>query len=221
MRRCPTLSELAWPDEVFDSESASVWAQSVAIRVLRWTWMAFDRLQEEVLDNVDLRQPLEQLERDLVRGHFIRLQAIYFKETRGFAALIPVHEWPELESRSPPPARPPCYDLGFVYQENQRWSWPIEAKVLRTPRALSKYLTDVNVKFGEGTAAPIVGEGGMIAYLLSGKHEDLFARLQERLSAPLFVVPGLEDRPHRASMHQRKIAPELRLHHMVMACCRE
>ena len=43
----------------------------------------------------------------------------------------------------------------------------IEAKVVCTPGSLADYLRDVNDKFISGVAAPLVGEGAMIAYTLT------------------------------------------------------
>ncbi len=217
MRR-PAPSELVWPDDPADADLPQAWAQGVAIQALSWTWRAFDRLQQELLVKVDLRQPLEQVERDLTRNHFVELQKVYQAETEGFSVLIPVHEWPEMETRSPAPAKPPAYDLGFVHPENRRWAWPIEAKVLKTPGTLADYLADVLEKYDSGVAAPLVGEGGMIAYLLSGVPAEFFSNLQERLPNSLVILPEFAHRAHRASTHQRKNAPELRLHHMAMAC---
>lgn len=193
------------------------WATSVSGLVLSWTWRAFDRLCEH-LGRIDLTQPVEQLERDLTRNHYLELQTVFAKETRGFAAFSPVHEWPELETRSPSPARPPAYDLGFVHLDRRRWTWPIEAKVVKTPTALHEYVTEIRAKFESGVAAPLVGEGGMIGYLLSGPTSAFFGALEQRLSCRLSVVAEFSDRPHRSSMHQRTQRPDLRLHHMAMLC---
>jgi len=218
MIRRPTFSDLAWPEDPADADLPQQWAQSVTIQVLDWTWRAFDQLHGNRLSHVDLRQPLEQLERDLTRNHFIEIQALFRAETDGFSTLIPVHEWPEMETRSSPPARPRAYDLGFVHLGHRRWAWPIEAKVLSTPASLHDYLADVRDKFECGVAAPLVGEGGMIGYLLSGQPDACFACLEKGLSCPLVVVPEFASRPHRASSHDRTQAPSLRLHHMVMPC---
>lgn len=218
MTRRPTFSELAWPDDPADADLPRNWARSVSVQVLDWTWRGFDELQRSHLSRVDLTQPLEQLERDLTRHHFIEIQAIYQAETEGFSALIPVHEWPEMETRSSAPAKPPAYDLGYVHHGNRRWAWPIEAKVLSTPGNLYQYLADVKGKFECGVAAPLVGDGGMIAYLLSGSADTVFKNLAERFYCDLVVVPEFASRPHRASNHPRTSAPDLRLHHMVMKC---
>ena len=215
MTRRPTLSGLLWPDDSQDSDLPQEWARNVAVRVLDWTWRAFDNLASNHLSRIDLAQPLEQLERDLTRNHFMEIQEIWKVETDGFSSLVPFHEWPEMETRSSASARPPAYDLGFTCNQNRRWAWPIEAKVLPTAGTFYEYMRDVE-KFTTGIAAPLVGEGGMIGYLQSGMPNDFFTNLQHHLSEPLSAFTGFTARPHRASSHKRSTAPTLRLHHMVM-----
>src|SRR5438132_1118940 len=81
---------------------------------------------------------------------------------------------PELLSRSSARAKPPAYDLSFSHVEHDLWQWPIEAKVVLTPKALGEYLRDVQDKFIAGIAAPMIGEGAMIGYLLSGDDNEFF-----------------------------------------------
>ena len=147
MTRHPTFSELAWPDDPADAELPIQWARGVATQVLDWTWRAFDSLLASRLVRIDLTQPLEQLERDLTRNHFVEIQVLFALETDGYAALVPHHEFPEMESRSSASAKPPAYDLAFVSTSNQRRAWPLEAKVVPSPDRLGEYLNDVNGKF--------------------------------------------------------------------------
>ncbi len=218
MARRPTFSELAWPDGPDDAELPVQWARGVATQILAWTWRAFDTFRSEQLSRIDLTQPLEQLERDLVRHHFVEIQLVFAAETDGYASFVPHHEWPELESRSSAQAKPPAYDLAFVSVTNERWAWPLEAKVVPSPNALAEYLKDVNDKFVAGIASPLIGEGGMLGYLLCSDGAAVFRNLEERLGQTLKQVPDLEQRFHRTSHHPRAKAPELRLHHMLMVC---
>jgi hypothetical protein len=213
-----TLSTLAFPKDAVNQELAVEWAKGAAIQILRWMWLSFDRLRANHLVHVDLRQPIDQLERSLTLYHFIDLQQTIGEDTGGFSSLVPVHECEEFESLSSPRARPPTYDFGFVHVDHRPWVWPIEAKVLKTPTALHEYMSDLHDKFVAGIAAPLTGEGGMIAYLLSGDADSVFSNLQERLSTPLEPRREYTDRPYRVSCHLRNTAPPLRLHHMVMAC---
>ena len=101
--RRPTFSELAWPDDPNDADLPLKWASSVTTQVLDWIWRAFDQLHGKHLCHIDLNQPIDQLERNLTRNHFVEIQVLFLAETDGFSMLIPVHEWPEMETRSPAP----------------------------------------------------------------------------------------------------------------------
>jgi len=217
MRRRETFSEQRWPVDEESLEQARSWATSITTQVLDWTWRGFDQLRDEHLFHTDLQQPLDQLERDLTSKHFTHINKLWAQETCGYSSMNPHHEWPELETRPPPPGRPPAYDFAFVNEENQRIAWPIEAKIVRNPRALARYLLDVR-KFVKGTAAPFIGEGGLIAYLLGGLPSALLRKIELRLGVTLDVVADFCLRHHRASQHSRSSAPSLRLHHMIMEC---
>lgn len=218
MTRRPTFSELAWPDGPDDVDLPVQWARSVTLRVLDWIWRAFDALRSKHLSRIDLTQPLEQLERDLVRHHYVEIQVLFGAESDGYSTIVPHHEWPEMESRSSAAAKPPAYDLTFVSVSDQRWAWPIEAKVIPSAGRLSKYLKDVNEKFVAGIAGPLVGEGGMLGYLLFTDGSAVVRGLEERLGQRLESMPAMRDRLHKMSHHSRKNAPDLRLHHMLMTC---
>lgn len=212
----PTFSELAWPMDDESRRQAEDWAAGVSVQVLDWTWRAFDALRANILPGVDLSQPLEQLERDLTAHHFRQIQQLWAQETGGYSLIAPHHEWPEMETRSPAPAKPPAYDIAFVWDANQRVALPIEAKVVPTPGTLAAYLTDTE-KFASGTAAPFVGEGAQIAYLLSGTAEAFLSKLAAGLPS-LSPMAKFKSRDHHFHKIQRTSAPHLRLHHLVMHC---
>lgn len=218
MSRHATLSQSRFPLDGDSLTQAEEWAKTSAFQILDWTWRAFDALQANVLSGADLTKPLEQLERDLAQLHFGEILSLWARETGGECAYSPRHEHPEFETRSPAPAKPPAYDIAFVVNLNSRIAWPIEAKVLKTPGTLSDYLGDT-AKFENGIAAPLVGEGAQIAYLLTGTADEFFANLATRLSSPLEPVPNFSTRAHRVSSHARNRIPDLQLHHMAMKCC--
>lgn len=213
----PTASELRWPMDDDSLRQAEDWAAGVSHQVLDWTWQAFDTLHKEVLCKIDLNQPLDQLERDLTSHHFREIQKLWAGETEGYSSVYPQPEWPEMATRSPAPAKPPAYDLAFVWNDNPRVAWPIEAKVVPTPSTLAPYLADVE-KFVNGVAAPFVGEGAQIAYLLTGTAIEFFLGLKAKLMSPLEEDPKFSARAHRVCMQVRTAAPDLRLHHMAMRC---
>ncbi|HWM24706.1 MAG TPA: hypothetical protein VNP98_07770 [Chthoniobacterales bacterium] len=213
----PTVSELAWPMDADSQRQAQEWAGAVGTQVLDWTWRAFDLLRSNTLSRIDLDQPLEQLERDLTSHHFREIQQLWKRETDGYSAVSPQPEWPEMATRSPAPARPPAYDIAFVWNDNPRVAWPFEAKVVATTGTLAAYVADTE-KFTDGTAAPYIGEGAQIAYLLTGLATEFFSNLSKRLASKLLSPPEFAGRAHRSSNHTRESAPDLRLHHMAMLC---
>ncbi len=198
-------------------QQAENWARGFTDRALDWTWRGFDALHANLLSRVDTTQPLDQIERDLTSKHFIEINRLFAAETEGLSSVIPHHEFPENESAPGGSGRPPASDISFVWYENQRVSWPIEAKVLKNPATLADYLADT-AKFENGIAAPLVGEGAQIAYLLTGTTDEFFANLSMKLTAPLQFVLEFSKRPHRASAQARQGAPDLRLHHLAMRC---
>ena len=111
---------------------------------------------------------------------------------------------------------PRPYDFAFVWYDNQRVAWPVEAKILRTPLSFAEYLNDVQ-KFTSGIAGPFVGEGGLIAYLLSATASDFFHGLANELNHAIQTVSELRLDPI-VHPHICEGAPDLRLHHMAMRC---
>lgn len=214
-----TFSSLAFASDTDNPELPVEWAGGAAVQILDLMWRSFDCLLDKQLAGINLVQPLDQLERDLARHHFVELQLIFFAETEGFSSFVPTSEWPEFESLSSSQAKPPANDFAFIHFVHQRWAWPIEAKVLPTPGTLAEYMKDVREKFESGVAAPLVGEGGMIGYLLTGTPESFFNNLQSAHSLELAGLAEFATRAHRLSIHARSSAPTLRLHHMVMKCC--
>ena len=213
----PTFSELAWPMDEASRQQAEEWAAGVRIQVLDWTWRGFDAMKVNLLSRVDLSQPLEQLERDLTSHHFRQIQRLWKLETDGYAAFAPQPEWPEMATRSSAPAKPPAYDIAFVWNDNPRVAWPIEAKVVPTSGTLAPYLGDTK-KFTDGIAAPFVGEGAQLAYLLAGTTDEFFKNLNNQLAIPLRCLQQFSARPHHVSSHARTGCPNLELHHMAMLC---
>lgn len=211
-----TLNSLAFPNDVDDPQLPIEWALGASVQITRWVWQSYERLVNGALRDFDFDQRIEQVERGLTQLHFIDLQAVYCQETQGYSSLIPVHEYDEFESLSSPAAKPPSYDFAFVHFVHRRWAWPIEAKVLRSPRDLAGYMSDVSGKFETGIAAPLVGEGGMIGYLLGGPTLDALRELETRLGQTLGDYPELARPSHKISLHERQPSPRLRLHHMIL-----
>lgn len=211
-----TLNSLAFPEDASLGNLPVEWAADVSNQILQWTWLSFERLKTGPLKGIDFTVPIDQLERSITQQHYIELQIVITEGTDGFCSFILVHECDEFERLKTANSKPPANDFGFVHRVHRRWIWPIEAKVLPTPGTLRKYLGDVQ-KFLDGRAGPLVGEGGMIGYLLKGKTTDFFDQLLKHIN-PLDELAGYPRESHRASQHDRNGAPRLRLHHMSMVC---
>lgn len=210
-----TLNSLAFPDDLNLGNLPVEWAADVSSQILQWTWLSFERLKAEALAGIDFTTPIDQLERAITQQHCIELQIVITELTDGYCSFIPVHECDEFEQLKTANAKPPANDIGFVHRTHRRWIWPIEAKVLPTPATLHGYLTDVQ-KFLDGRAGPLVGEGGVIGYLLKGNTADFFDELLKHID-PLNAVTEFSADLHRSSQHERSSAPKIRLHHMSMA----
>jgi hypothetical protein len=211
-----TFNSLAYPKDLDDPSLPVEWAAGVSREILEIAWESFDRLKENVLKGIDLTQKIEQLERAITANHYFEIFVVHNERSDGFSSFIPVHEHDEFETLSSAGAKPPSNDFGFVHMVQRRWAWPIEAKVVPTVGTLHEYMIDVE-KFKNGIAAPLVGEGAIIGYLLKGAAKDFFENLSAKVS-PLEVVDGFPDDRHRSSMHDRSTAPQIRLHHLAMAC---
>ena len=224
MMRRAAFREQAWPEDQAFRNLALQWAGSVSECILDWVWRAFDVLRAGPMTRVDLTKPPEQLERDLSDLHFHEIQRLWARETGGFSAFFPDHEIPEFESRCSAQAMPPAYDLGFVYSENPRIIWPIEAKVVPKPSALREYFIEVRSRFITGITAPFVGQAGMIGYLQTGTAHTVFSKLESEFSQTLKYPSAFGKRDHRTSFHTRSRSPfgrnlpDLLLHHLVMPC---
>jgi hypothetical protein len=211
-----TFNSLAFPTDADNRNLPVEWAAGASRQILDVAWKSFERLKSNRLCHIDLTQKIEQLERAITQSHYLEIHAVLNERDNGFSSFVPVHEFDEFESLTSAGAKPPSNDIGFVHISHYRWVWPIEAKIVPTVNTLAEYLTDVE-KFRDGIAAPLVGEGAVIGYLLTGQPVDFFANLIKKLS-PLQDVDGFPSDRHRCSMHSRSPAPNLRLHHLAMSC---
>ena len=101
--------------------------------------------------------------------------------------------------------------------------WPLEAKVLKTPRSLADYVRDVRDEFLSCRYAPFSSGGAMLGYLLSGAEGDALVAIEARLGRTLAAVPAFLDRPHRVSEHSRLVPAgkdypvDFRCYHLMLA----
>lgn len=211
----PTFPEITWPLDEAAIEVAENWAHAASELFIEWLWRSFHTLLEEA---PVLREPspdFEAFERSLTNHHFIYLSRLVGKETAGFATFTVHHEMPELESRKAAPAMPPAYDIAFVWNENPRVAWPVEAKVLPTPRTLAPYLGDTHKLTTSG--APFCGAAAQIAYLCSGDADVFFENLSNKINFATVLASTNTNRPQHISYHPRLKKPTLKIHHLLMS----
>jgi hypothetical protein len=216
LRRRLTVSEKLWPDAIEFVQFLEQVAGESSVALLKLVWRGFDSLSAD-LQNVDLAEPLDDLERDLTQ----LLEKRVRREMTGFEAFELQHGPYERESRKAAPAQPPQYDLAFTLRANERIMWPLEAKVLVDPAWISPYVADLEQQYLTFRYAPFSREGAMLGYLLSGDPVEVFTNLTLALGCSLATHSDFARRDHRISDHVRqpplgKAYPsDFRCHHMI------
>lgn len=172
------------------------WIQNPAQRLLGLIWNAYDdmRATSPKVDTRDLERSITQLLEPRVRDAMSGDEPFYIQ-----------HGPFERETMKPPPAQPPEYDLAFVLRADERIMWPIEAKVLETPKRVTEYVGDVQNEFLTCRYAPFSGSGAMLGYLLTGTSEDAFSSIADKLVCELEDVPEHPTKPNRVSKHARNV----------------
>ncbi len=210
--KLPASGKSGWPDAAFLALIAA-WTRDQADILLGFVWAAYDSMLADMpaVDCRDLERSITQL-----------LEPRIDKAMTGDEPFYIQHGSFEHETMSSPPAQPPAYDLAFVLRAEERIMWPIEAKVLETPRRIAEYDRDVREEFLKCRYAPFSGGGGMLGYLLTGSAVDALKAIEAKLGCTLELVPTFAARPHRASNHQRTVPAgknypsEFRCHHLIM-----
>jgi hypothetical protein len=227
MSRRETVGEQRWPNNPAFNRIATAWCEAVARDILDLVWCAFDDMKKDVLSHVDLTRPTDELERSLTSYHTNKILLRWKAKADGFESFIPKAEEPEFESRKKAPARSKAADMAFVHKENFRFAWAIEAKVLKSPRRVDAYLTDITKKMLLCHVAPFMSQGAVIGYLLAGSPDEVFHEIAHRLKKRLTVHPAFGARPHRCSRHRRTVPvgkdypSDYLCHHLVMTCAND
>jgi hypothetical protein len=200
------------PDPSFTA-LACAWMSDPANNLLGFVWAAYDNMKASppVVDTADLERSITQL-----------LQPRIERAMSGDEPFYIQHESYEHETKAPPPAQPPAYDLAFVSWVDERVKWPLEAKVLATPKRLSDYEKDIRNEFLTCRYAPFSSSGAMLGYLLTGSALDVLSEISERLKCDLDEVDGFSSRPHRSSTHKRTVPSgknypqNFQCHHLIL-----
>lgn len=198
-RRGTSLSELCFPmNPSYSVVRDQLLSQYVSV-IVSSLWKAIELLKAEVVQHYNVADADADLERGITQLIEPRVRKFLPDDCPFYVQ----HGTFEMETRLPPPAQSPAYDLAFVLNQNPRICWPVEAKVLRTPGQIAPYLADIVEQFLTCRYAPFSGSGAMMAYLLDGD-VDLLAQNLTRNMEDNFV----KDDEHLAqyiSTHQRTV----------------
>jgi hypothetical protein len=195
------MQPIAWsrsqpPVDAAFLAGAARWLRNSEAIMLQRVWQGFDLLDRTrpVFDGGDLERSITE-----------RLETCIQDNMSGDEPFTVQHGPHERETKQPPPAQPPQYDIAFVFRADPRVMWPLEAKVLETPRALAAYVGDVNDQFLTCRYAPFSPSGAMLGYLLTGSVADVFATLATRLACTLEPSTHRPERAERYSDHVRTV----------------
>jgi len=175
---------------------ACAWLKSPSQNVLRFVWSGYDQMvrDQPAVDGRDLERSITQLLEPRVRAAMTGYEPFYVQ-----------HGVFEHETMAAPPAQPPQYDLAFVWRTDERVMWPLEAKVMTTPKTIAPYAADVAGEFLTCRYAPFTSSGAMLGYLLSGRTTATFAQIAKKMNIQLFATAASSERAERVSQHRRVV----------------
>jgi hypothetical protein len=182
-----------------------LWTDALVVRLLKSVWEAYSELHHKYLQNLDWSRDYDELERS-INQEFER------KIRKNLDAFMPVnvqHGPFETESRADPPAQSPQYDIAFVWNDDSRIMWPLEAKVLRSDKNTAKnfanYIDTVVNRYLTCYYAPFSTGGAMIGYLMKGDPNIAINAIASRLSVTMVQFTNISDRYHWTSDHLRSV----------------
>ena len=222
MYRRRTIGEVRWPDTPDFMAVAEAWRARCSTYLVALVWKAYDALMLGVLNQIDLDDAEDDLERSITQ----LLEPEMRRAMSGDEPFSVQHGRYEHESRMPAPAQPPAYDIAFFLIQNPRIMWPIEAKVLHSDGAVADYVTDLRDEFLTCRYAPFSSEAGMVGYLVSGDPEKALKNIAASARCRMKRIHAFADRPHRVSDHKRRVpvgkhyARSFRCHHLILCLAR-
>lgn len=214
MRSRPTPIQANYPVPRDFVSLAKCWRPDAIDILIGYVWQGFDKLAAE---GFDVSQADENVEDDITYAAYCRIQDTMPPSS----PYQVVHQPPELE-RKKSSGRAPSSDLGFRLRGgNIRSHFTIEAKVIPTERAVSKYVNEIRSNFLTGRYSTFSSEAAMLGYLLSGVPSVTFESISESLLSPLHVHPAFNQRHQRYSDHKHqangtKISAVFRCHHLLI-----
>lgn len=218
MHRRKTLGELRWPSRPAVDAVRRAWTTDAVDRLLGYVWQGYDYLRKEVLDQIDVAQAEDDLERSLTQALEPRIK----RSMSGAEPFFVQHGRYEHTTRKPAPAQPPQYDLAFVPYGNENLCWPLEAKILKVAADVGAYVKDIRNEFLTCRYAPLSAEGAMVGYLVAGSTDSAFAAIATAVPCELASHPRFAERAHRTSEHLRSVpngesfSKSFKCHHILM-----
>lgn len=218
MLKRKTLGELRWPSHPEVDAVRRAWTTDAVDRLLGYVWEGYDGLRNEVLDQIDVSQAEDDLERSLTQALEPRIK----RSMTGAEPFFVQHGRYEHMTRKPAPAQPPQYDLAFVPYANENVCWPLEAKVLKDDADVGAYVKDIQKEFLSCRYAPLSAEGAMLGYLKAGATDKAFEAIAKATPCVLTKHPKFAKRAHRTSEHSRTVPVgeaypnSCRCHHLLM-----
>jgi len=213
-----TYSEKRWPDTAEFNSLLGKWKASGSAVLLKIVWKGYDIFCREIISDIDCSKNNEDLERNITQ----LFEPCIHKAMTGYEPFYVQHGSYEQETRKPSPAQPPEYDIAFVWTNNPRIMWPLEAKILRTDSALAEYIKEIKNNFLTCRYAPFSTEAGMVGYLVSGLPQKVFENIAHGLKCTLYDHSEFKDKNHKVSKHQRKVPAKKNYpqtfccHHMIL-----
>jgi hypothetical protein len=193
---------------------AKQWRPDAIDILLGYVWEGFDRLLTEAFD---VNKTNENLEDDITYAAYCRIH-----DTMPPSSPYQVVYQPPERERKKPKGQTPSSDLGFRLRGgNIRSHFTIEAKVIPTERAVSKYVNEIKSNLLMGRYSMFSSEAAMLGYVLSGSLSVTFEAISQSLQSPLYPYPAFKQRHHRFSDHKRQvnntgILTDFRCHHLLI-----
>lgn len=197
-----------------------LWNDDLTAKLLSIVWTANDRLHDDFLRHIPWDEDYDDLERSISQ----ELERIMHSVMDSFLPCSVQHEPFERESRAKPPARPPQYDIAFVWKADPRIMWPLEVKVLKTDADsyLDDYIGTINQRYLLCRYAPFSNGGAMLGYLKAGQVNNVSRNIEVRLGQTLVQHSSFPTREHKMSEHHRIVPKgkeyphDFRCHHLIL-----
>jgi len=192
-----SLTEQLYPIPKDFGESIKGFKDDAFNILLSYVWQGYEQLINDIR-KINLDSDTQSLEDDITNNLSFKIT-----ELMPSAGSFNLRTWQkEYETRKEGASKTPEIDLAFVYKNNPRKMFCIEAKLLNTDKDKSKYISEFNQNFLTGRYSPFAGEGAMLGYLLNGNPEVFFENLRSK-NFKLLDHPKFSNKPHKYSKHKR------------------